>query len=52
MFHTAPAATRVTTDTRTRARSTRLSRVARLAATPRRTSLTETLSVGLGLTQR
>ena len=34
------------------ARSTRLTRVANLARTPRRTSLTETLSVGLGLTQR
>ncbi len=53
MFDTTPAATRVATDTRSRApRSTRFSRVARLAATPRSTSLTETLSVGLGLAQR
>lgn len=52
MFHSTPAAARVTTDTRTRARSIRFSRVAHLAATPRSTSLSETLSVGLGLTQR
>jgi hypothetical protein len=52
MFDTTPAVSRHSAGTRSRARSTRFSRVANLARSPRRTSLTETLSVGLGLTQR
>lgn len=52
MFDTTPAASRVSTGTQARARSTRFSRVARPATTRRSTSLTETLSVGLGLTTR
>lgn len=52
MFHTTPAATRVATDSRSRARTSRFSRLTRPSSARRSTSLTETLSVGLGLTQR
>ena len=52
MFDTAPVFSRHSSGTQSRVRSTRLARVANLARSPRRTSLTETLSVGLGLTQR
>ncbi len=52
MFENSPVVARHSSGVRSRARSTRLARVADLARTPRRTSLTETLSVGLGLTQR
>lgn len=52
MFDITPTVSRHSGGTQSRARSTRLFRVANLARSPRRTSLTETLSVGLGLTQR
>lgn len=52
MFDTTPAATRVATDSQSRVRTARFSRFARPSSARRSTSLTETLSVGLGLTQR
>lgn len=52
MFDTTPVASRVSTGTHARARSNRFSRVARISTARRSTSLTETLAVGLGLTQR
>jgi len=52
MFDTTPVVSRVSTGTQSRARSSRFSRVTRISTARRSTSLTETLSVGLGLTQR
>lgn len=54
MLDTTPVAPRVAVDPQARARSTRFPRFARAARTtgPRRSPLHETLSVGLGLTQR
>lgn len=51
MLDTTPTP-RVATDSRSRARTSRFSRLTRPSAARRSTSLTETLSVGLGLTQR